>query len=48
LVAEAGVEPGISTEDTQLTDSEIAGIAENAAISKSAALRLYKARQGFP
>jgi hypothetical protein len=31
-----GVEPGISVENTQLTDSENTSIAENAMISKSA------------
>jgi hypothetical protein len=38
----AGVEPAICVENTQLTDSENARIAENATISKSAVQSLYK------
>jgi hypothetical protein len=36
MVEMAGVEPAISVENTQLTDSENASNAENAMISKSA------------
>jgi hypothetical protein len=42
LVEAAGVEPGISVENTQLTDSENASTAENATIYKSAVQTLYK------
>lgn len=38
----AGVEPEISVENTQLTDSENASIAENATISKSSVQITYK------
>ena len=48
LVEAAGVEPDISVENTQLTDSENASIAENATISKSAVQSLYKDCQEFP
>ena len=44
----AGVEPAICVENTQLTDSENASIAENATISKSAVQSLYKDCQEFP
>jgi hypothetical protein len=44
----AGVEPDISVENTQLTDSENASIAENATISKSAVQSLYKDCLEFP
>jgi hypothetical protein len=47
-VAAVGVEPDISVENTQLTDSENASIAENAMISKSAVQRLYKVCLEFP
>jgi hypothetical protein len=47
-VEAAGVEPEISIENTQLTDSENASNAENAMISKSAVQRLYKVCQEFP
>ena len=42
LVEAGGVEPAISVENTQLTDSETASNAENATISKSAVQSLYK------
>src|ERR1700691_5425389 len=42
MVEAAGVEPAICVENTQLTDSENARIAENATISKSAVRSLYK------
>jgi hypothetical protein len=48
LVEAAGVEPDISVENTQLTDSENASIAENATISKSAVRSLYKDCPEFP
>ena len=48
MVEAAGVEPDISVENTQLTDSENASIAENATISKSAVQRLNKDCQEFP
>jgi hypothetical protein len=48
VVEAAGVEPDISVENTQLTDSEIASNAENATISKSAVQSLYKVCQEFP
>ena len=48
LVEAAGVEPAICVENTQLTDSENASIAENAAISKSAVQSLYKDCLKFP
>ena len=38
----AGVEPDISIENTQLTDSENASISENATISKSSVQITYK------
>ena len=44
----AGVEPAISVENTQLTDSEIASNAENATISKSTVQSLYKHCLKFP
>jgi hypothetical protein len=44
----AGVEPAICVENTQLTDSENASIAENATIPKSAVQSLYKDCQEFP
>jgi hypothetical protein len=44
----AGVEPATRAENTQLTDSEIAGNAENATIPKSALQSLYKVCQEFP
>src|SRR5580658_1683260 len=48
VVEAAGVEPAISVENTQLTDSENASIAENATISKSAVQSLYKDCLEFP
>jgi hypothetical protein len=42
------VEPAISVENTQLTDSEIASNAENATISKSTVQSLYKHCLKFP
>ncbi len=42
VVEAAGVEPAISVENTQLTDSEIASNAENTTISKFAVQSLYK------
>ena len=42
------VEPVTRVENTQLTDSENASIAENAMISKSAVQRLYKDCLKFP
>jgi hypothetical protein len=42
MVEAAGVEPGISVENTQLTDSENASIAGNAATSKSSVQIAYK------
>jgi len=42
VVEAAGVEPATHVENTQLTDSENARIAENATISKSAVQSLYK------
>ena len=42
LVEAAGVEPDISVENTQLTDSENASISENATISKSSVQITYK------
>jgi hypothetical protein len=42
MVEAAGVEPATHVENTQLTDSENARIAENATISKSAVQSLYK------
>ena len=41
MVEAEGVEPDISVENTQLTDSENASIAENAMISISAVQSLY-------
>jgi hypothetical protein len=48
MVEAAGVEPDISVENTQLTDSENASNAENATISKSAVQSPYKVCQEFP
>ena len=48
MVEAAGVEPAISVENTQLTDSEIASNAENATISKSAVQPLYNHCLKFP
>ena len=48
MVEAAGVEPAISVENTQLTDSGNASIAENATISKSAVQSLYKDCLKFP
>jgi hypothetical protein len=48
MVEAAGVEPDISVENTQLTDSEYASTAENAMISKSAVQPLYKDCLKFP
>ena|ERR1035438_4878952 len=48
MVEAAGVEPAISVENTQLTDSENPSNAENATISKSAVQSLYKVCQEFP
>jgi hypothetical protein len=42
MVEAAGVEPDISVENTQLTDSENASISENATISKSSVQITYK------
>ena len=42
VVEAAGVEPDISVENTQLTDSENASISENATISKSSVQITYK------
>jgi hypothetical protein len=42
MVEAAGVEPDISVENTQLTDSAIASIAMNAATSKSSVQITYK------
>ena len=42
MVEAAGVEPEISVENTQPTDSENASTAENSTISKSAVQTLYK------
>jgi hypothetical protein len=42
MVEAAGVEPDISVEHTQLTDSENGSIAENATISKSSEQITYK------
>jgi hypothetical protein len=47
-VAAVGVEPDISVENDQPTDSEKTAIAENATISKSAVQSLYKDRMEFP
>jgi hypothetical protein len=41
MVEAAGVEPAISVENTQLTDSENTSNAENATISKSTVQSLY-------
>ena len=48
VVEAAGVEPDIGVENTQLTDSDNASIAENATISKSAVRSLYKDCLEFP
>jgi hypothetical protein len=42
LAEAAGVEPAISIENTQLTDSENASVAENATIAKSSVQITYK------
>jgi hypothetical protein len=47
MVEAAGVEPDIGIENTQLTDSGNASIAENATTSKSAVQSLYKDCQEF-
>jgi hypothetical protein len=47
-VAAVGVEPDISIENTQLTDSGNASFAENAMISKSTVQTLYKLFLKFP
>jgi hypothetical protein len=47
-VKAAGVAPAICVENTQLADSEIASIAENATISKSAVQSFYKLCLKFP
>ena len=44
----AGVEPAISVENTQLTESEIASNAENATVSKSTVQSLYEHCLKFP
>lgn len=48
MVEAAGVEPGISIENTQLTDSGTASNAEKATIFKSAVRSLYKHCPNFP
>ena len=48
LVEAAGVEPDISVENTQLTDSGNASFAGNAMISKSTVQTLYKLFLKFP
>jgi hypothetical protein len=48
LVEAAGVEPDISVENTQLTDSGNASFAGNAMISKSTVQTLYKLFLEFP
>ena len=48
VVEAAGVEPDISVENTQLTDSGNASFAGNAMISKSTVQTLYKLFLKFP
>jgi hypothetical protein len=48
MVEAAGVEPDISVENTQLTDSGYASFAGNAMISKSTVRSLYSDCQQFP
>ena len=48
MVEAAGVEPDISVENTQLTDSWCASFAGNAMISKSTVQSLYSDCQQFP
>ena len=48
MVEAAGVEPDISVENTQLTDSGYASFAGNAMISKSTVQSLYSDCQQFP
>jgi hypothetical protein len=48
MVEAAGVEPDISVENTQLTDSWYASFAGNAMISKSTVQSLYSDCQQFP
>ena len=48
MVEAAGVEPDISVENTQLTDSGYANFAGNAMISKSTVQSLYSDCQQFP
>ena len=48
VVEAAGVEPDISVENTQLTDSWYASFAGNAMISKSTVQSLYSDCQQFP
>jgi hypothetical protein len=48
MVEAAGVEPDISVENTQLTDSGYASFAGNAIISKSTVRSLYSDCQQFP
>jgi hypothetical protein len=48
LVEAAGVEPVISIENTQLTDSENASNSSNATIAKSTVQSLYSDCQEFP
>jgi hypothetical protein len=48
VVEAAGVEPDISVENTQLTDSGNASFAGNAMISKSTVQTLYKLFLEFP
>ena len=48
MVEAAGVEPDISVENTQLTDSRNASFAGNAVISKSTIRSLYSDCQQFP
>ena len=48
LVEAAGVEPDISVENTQLTDSGYASFSGNAMISKSTVQSLYSDCQQFP
>jgi hypothetical protein len=48
VVEAAGVEPDISVENTQLTDSGYASFSGNAMISKSTVQSLYSGCQKFP
>jgi hypothetical protein len=48
MVEAAGVEPDISVENAQLTDSRNASFAENAMISKFTVQSLYSDCQQFP